>query len=108
MKLLVKKSMLLIMILLVVVSLTACGGGSSTSGDDNNAVTDDTTQTAQPLELKIALEEIKGDPEAVYAEKFKEVLEQKSNGNITVSIYYLGQLGDGTDQVDYARMVQLK
>ncbi|MGI5825477.1 MAG: TRAP transporter substrate-binding protein DctP [Bacillota bacterium] len=73
---------------------TACGGGSEAPSEEGGA------ETGEATTVKIALEEVQGDPEGIYAEKFKEILEEKSNGAYNVEIYYLGQLGDGTDQVE--------
>lgn len=49
--------------------------------------------SAQAETWKFALEEIKGSVQDAYAQKFKELVEAKSNGDIDVVIYPYGTLG---------------
>lgn len=51
----------------------------------------------QAEEWKFALEEINGSVQDAYAQKFKELVEQKTNGDVTVSIYPYGALGTSAE-----------
>lgn len=79
------------MLSLLVLSLllVACGGGN----DAENAGTSDGDQ----VHLKFAHEEGQDDVQDLYANKFKEVIEEKSAGRVTVDIYTAGTLGSNMD-----------
>lgn len=51
------------------------------------------TASAADYSWRFALEEIEGSMQDAYAKKFKELLEEKSGGNIQLDIYPYGQLG---------------
>lgn len=87
-----KKSFYLFMLMLVLsFALVACGGNEKeTEGDSNGAGTDQ-------INLKFAHEEGQGDVQDLYANKFKELIEEKSDGNITVDVFTAGQLGTNMD-----------
>lgn len=46
---------------------------------------------------KFALEEIKGSVQDAYAQKFKELVEERTNGEVTVQVYPYGTLGTSQD-----------
>ncbi|KFX71024.1 C4-dicarboxylate ABC transporter [Pseudomonas taeanensis MS-3] len=48
-------------------------------------------------EWKFALEEISGSVQDAYAQKFKQLVEQKSDGKISVTVYPYGALGESED-----------
>jgi tripartite ATP-independent transporter DctP family solute receptor len=48
---------------------------------------------AQAEEWKFALEEVTGSVQDAFAQKFKELIEQKSGGDVTVAVYPYGALG---------------
>ncbi|TWC39466.1 tripartite ATP-independent transporter DctP family solute receptor [Pseudomonas sp. SJZ079] len=48
-------------------------------------------------EWKFALEEISGSVQDAYAQKFKQLVEQKSGGKISVTVYPYGALGESED-----------
>ncbi|UTW05766.1 TRAP transporter substrate-binding protein [Pseudomonas benzenivorans] len=48
-------------------------------------------------EWKFALEEISGSVQDAYAQKFKQLVEEKSGGDITVTVYPYGALGESED-----------
>ena len=54
-------------------------------------------QTAAAEEWKFAIEEIEGSVQDAYAQKFKELIEQKTGGEVTVTIYPYGTLGTSAD-----------
>lgn len=65
--------------------------------------------TAQAEEWKFALEEIEGSVQDMYAQKFKEMVEQRTDGDVEVTIYPYGQLGTSADLTELAQsgVVQL-
>lgn len=54
-------------------------------------------QDARAESWKFALEEVEGSVQHAYAKKFAELVEQKSDGEITVNIFPYGQLGTSGD-----------
>ena len=50
--------------------------------------------------MGVAHEEVVDSIQDHYAMKFKELIEERSEGRITVEVYPVGQLGDGTNQVE--------
>src|SRR5690625_2040773 len=77
------------MFMIVLASLlVACGS----EGEESIEATGDETIT-----LKFAHEEGDGDVQDLYAKKFKELIEEKSNGRINVDVYTAGTLGTNMD-----------
>lgn len=83
------KLALFLVILLVGTALLGC---SSTSKTDS--------EVAEKATWRFVHEEIEGSVQDMYAQKFKELIEAKSDGRITVEVYPVGQLGDGVGQVE--------
>src|SRR5690625_928249 len=94
------------------VILIACGGNnnggdSNSSGDsnaaDNNANDNNnndgnaSADSGDPVEIRFAHEEGSGDVQDLYVNKFKEILEEKTDGRISVDIYTAGTLGGNDD-----------
>ncbi|MFH1805063.1 MAG: TRAP transporter substrate-binding protein DctP [Pseudomonadota bacterium] len=52
---------------------------------------------AQAEEWKFAHEESPGDVQDIYAQEFKRLVEEKTDGDVTVTIYTYGQLGTEND-----------
>ncbi len=65
--------------------------------------------TAGAAEWKFALEEAIHEVQGVYATKFKEVVEAESGGEITVTVYPYGTLGESADvtELTQAGVLQL-
>jgi len=65
--------------------------------------------TVDAAEWKFALEEAIHEVQGVYATKFKEVVEAESDGDITVTIYPYGTLGESADvtELTQAGVLQL-
>ncbi len=82
-------------ILLVLVMLgTLFVGCSGKTGDKGG------TGEEKTYSWKLVHEEAPGSLEDHYAQKFKEVIEEKSEGKIKIQVFPVGQLGDGTNQVE--------
>ena len=54
-------------------------------------------QAAEADEWKFAIEEITGSVQDKYAQEFKRIVEEKSGGDITVTVYPYGALGTSAD-----------
>ena len=83
-----KISMLLLTILMVALATTGCGGGAGQAAGDGDA--------AAPTVWKYVHEEYPGDYQDIYAQLFKEIIEEKTEGQIKIDIYPVGQLGDSS------------
>ena len=55
------------------------------------------SQSAAAVEWKFAIEEIEGSVQDAYAQKFKELMEEKTGGDVTVTVYPYGTLGTSAD-----------
>ncbi|WP_116474462.1 TRAP transporter substrate-binding protein [Zobellella maritima] len=55
---------------------------------------------AMAEEWKFAIEEIPGSIMDAYAQEFKQRIEDKTQGNVTIKIYHLGSLGTPTELVE--------
>ena len=87
-----RKLALILMMALILGLMVGCGSKDpSTSGSSDGAYT---------AEWKFAHNESENGTMQIYAAKFKELVETKSNGNITVSIYPDGTLGAGDSIIE--------
>jgi tripartite ATP-independent transporter DctP family solute receptor len=55
------------------------------------------TLAAAAADWKFAVEEAPGDVQTLYAEEFKRLIEERTQGKVTVTIYTYGQLGNEND-----------
>lgn len=84
--------------LILILFLTGCGNSSTTTGAGN----ENTGSQAESLTIKLAGMTPTGHPLTVGAEKFKELVEEKSEGKIKVELYpnlQLGAIREQTEQV---------
>ena len=94
-----KKYVALVLAVMMVLSLAVgCGGGSSTPADSTSG--DDGASAAYTASWKFAHNESERGTMQIYAAKFKELVEEKSGGNITVDIYPDGTLGSGDSIIE--------
>ena len=81
-------------------SLAACGGSASSapasSGDSSSAA----GTPASSVTLKLGFSTNEEDPRALGAKQFKEEVESKTNGAVTVELYPSGQLGGDADLIN--------
>ncbi|QTM99242.1 DctP family TRAP transporter solute-binding subunit [Sediminibacillus dalangtanensis] len=84
-----KRSVLMLFSMLLL--LTACGSGGTetTRGED-----------APEYVFRFAHEESPDSVQNTYVEEFKKIIEEKSDGNIKIEIYPVGQLGNATTQAE--------
>jgi C4-dicarboxylate-binding protein DctP len=90
-----KISFVLVLMLVLSFTLTACGGDSNDSGNGEPA-----TDSDKEIVIKFSHNQPVTSPEHAGAEKFKEIAEEKGNGNIKVEIYPAGQMGSLREQVE--------
>lgn len=81
----------------IVVALTACGGGSEPA--EETAAT-----PAEPTVIKLGTTVNEQDSFQVAAEKFKEVVEEKTGGAYVIEIYPNGSLGDERTMLESMQM----
>ena len=91
-----KKLSLSTLLLVIIASLvlTACGGGEKKPVDGDKKVT----------KIDIATIYNSKAPPTMGAAKFKELVEQKSNGAITVNLFTSGALGSEKDKIGRAHV----
>ncbi len=90
---------LLLFMFILSIALVACGGGNDDEGSDAEADSgdNDAASGGEELVLKFAHEEGQGDVQDLYANKFKELIEEKTDGRIKIDVYTAGTLGTNMD-----------
>lgn len=91
-----KKAIVFICILLSVVmilSISGCSKSESTGGETSN-------DNIESVTLKLGHVNNEAYPYTDGAEKFKALVEEKTEGNVKVDIYSSGQLGNETDLIE--------
>ncbi len=85
------RKLALLMSISILLLLTACGSGGAetTRGKD-----------APEYVFRFAHEESPDSVQNTYVEEFKKIIEEKSDGNIKIEIYPVGQLGNATTQAE--------
>ncbi|MDZ7645553.1 MAG: TRAP transporter substrate-binding protein DctP [Woeseiaceae bacterium] len=78
--------------ILATLTMIGCGGGTG-DGGANGAVT-----------WKFAIEEIEGSVQHRYATRFKELIEERSGGRITVEVYPYGALGTSSQITELTQL----
>ena len=95
-----KKALALALAAVMTFSLAACGGSASSapasSGDSSSAA----STPASSVTLKLGFSTNEEDPRALGAKQFKEEVESKTNGAVTVELYPSGQLGGDADLIN--------
>src|SRR5699024_1207502 len=92
-KLLKNKRIFLIGLMFILsIALVACGDSDAVGDGDGDDSGDGDTIT-----IKFAHEEGQDDVQDLYANKFKETIEEESDGKIEVDVYTAGTLGTNMD-----------
>lgn len=92
-------SLLLVLILALSLGLTACAPKAAPEGGDNQTA-EQPEAAKDPIVIKFSHNQPVTSPEHVGAEKFKEVAEKESNGQVKVEIYPASQMGSLREQVE--------
>ncbi|MBK5260982.1 MAG: TRAP transporter substrate-binding protein DctP [Peptostreptococcaceae bacterium] len=82
-----KKKFLTVLLAILMLSLVVTGCGKT-------ATTTDGDQGKEPTVWKFVHEEYPGDYQDTYAQLFKKSIEEKTDGQVTIEIYPVGQLGN--------------
>ena len=85
---------------MMLLTLAACSSTPGTAPNETGTAPTEGSTQQQTYNIKFALDEPQGSCQDVYALKFKELVEAKSEGRVTLQIFYLGQLGSGTSQAE--------
>ncbi|RHO67234.1 C4-dicarboxylate ABC transporter substrate-binding protein [Clostridium sp. AF50-3] len=82
-------------------SLAGCGGGGSAStGESAKAAANTGGSSGGAVTVKVSLSQAATEPPVKAAEYFKEIVEERSNGEIKVEIYPDNQLGNERDVIE--------
>lgn len=104
------KRILALFAMLTVLVLAACGGGSS-NGDSNSEDTasnnTDAGNDGESITIRLSHNQPLESPEHAGAAKFKEVAEEKSDGQISVEIFPAGQLGSLREQIEGTQLGEI-
>lgn len=96
--------LLLVMGLILALALTGCSSSnnnqSSDTSDSSSGSKDSKTEEKEEIVIKFSHNQPVDSPEHVGAEKFKEVVEEESDGSVKVEIYPASQLGSLREQVE--------
>ncbi|MCG8485684.1 MAG: TRAP transporter substrate-binding protein DctP [Clostridia bacterium] len=82
---------LLLIFLMAVMVLAGCGGGAV---EEEEPAESGQEQAAEPVVWKYVHQEYPGDYQDIYAQYFKEIIEERTDGLIQIEVYPVGQLGD--------------
>lgn len=87
------KKILGVLLLIAMLVLSACGESKATDEESNSNESDD----SKVIRAGIGLNE--DHPQFDGLKKFKEIVEEKSDGNITVELFPGGQIGDDREMI---------
>ena len=112
------KKALVVLSIFTSLFLSACGGNGGTSGGDatstatnSPAATGGTASDAgadfPAMEIIFSHNQPIGSPEHTGAEKFKQVVEEKTGGKVKVSVFPASQLGSLREQAEATQMGEI-
>lgn len=91
-----KKSIVLLVLFMIIGLFAAgCGGGQQADKSGNDKI--------EKQVWKIAHEEIPGSVQDAYAQKFKQLIEKRTNGAVQVEVYPVGEIGDAIQHIEFAQ-----
>ena len=93
-----KTTILMAAILAGVFSLSGCGDEEKAAAP--TAAAEEKSQTIEPIVIRVGHDAHPGEPFYAGCEKWKELLEAKSNGTMQLELYPSGQLGSKDDLLD--------
>lgn len=99
-----KRFLALLMAGAMAAGLAACGNSSGAPGDSSNSSGDAAPAAAAPVVVQIAYENNPGEPIDLGCNEWARLIEERSNGTMTVELFPSSQLGSKTDLVDQMQM----
>ena len=100
MKKFLSKPMMLILSILLLATLAACGSDEKATSTDAGEDKD----TDEKISINLAYGNQPGEPLDQQANKWKELVEEKSEGKLELKLYPSSQLGSEKDVVEQAMM----
>ncbi|WP_227767316.1 TRAP transporter substrate-binding protein [Zhaonella formicivorans] len=97
-----KKMSVLVLCIFALAILAGCGGGQQSSDAEKNQGNDNAAP--KKIVLKLGHDHMTSSPFQKSAEKFKELVEARSNGQIEVQIYPAQQLGSSREMIEGLQM----
>src|SRR5690625_3327385 len=93
-----KINLILLLTILVVGVLAACGGGETSESDGSNDSND--SKSTEAKVLKLAHTQAPSHPVHISMEKFGELVEEKTDGAVSVEIFPSSQLGEEREYIE--------
>ncbi|TCO74546.1 TRAP transporter substrate-binding protein [Marinisporobacter balticus] len=91
-------------LLLAVLLISGIFAGCASKEEIPETANETTEKSAQPIVMKVGHTHSAGTPRYQSFEKFKEMVEERSNGAIKVEIYPSGQLGNEQEMIEQAKL----
>ena len=88
-----KKLLALALTIAMTLTLAACGGDTADSGTSDTGDTAGDGASGEKITLSVAFTPAEETPEGAWAEEFKRLCEENSNGQLEIQIYPAGQMG---------------
>ena len=96
-----KTLFLMVVVFALAICLTACGAPStSTDTSTNDATQNEQTDSGSPVVIKYSSVDVADSAIGMGMTAFKDYVETTSNGRIVVDLYFNGQLGDDTTNME--------
>jgi C4-dicarboxylate-binding protein DctP len=98
------KNLLMVVTLMLMMLLAACGGTEDIDTDEANG---EEESSYSPMTIIFSHNQPLESPEHAGAAKFKEIVEERSEGQITVELHPASQLGSLREQVEATQMGEI-
>lgn len=97
-----KKTSLWILVVILMLTIVGCGGKQEASAPKQNANNSTGSSSTDKAQYEFKLGHLQGGdhPYQKGAEKFKQIVEEKSQGKIKINIFPSSQLGNGRDEIE--------
>lgn len=100
-----KKLLVVIVGCVFIMLLVACGNNSTNTNNSEGSSNEESNNSAENsngnvITFKLAENQPDDNPVTIAMNKFAELVNEKSNGEIEIDVYANGQLGEETDNID--------